>query len=56
MGHIQYFLQYRDQPVIFRDGANPGKRIGLFEFSTFYTFKDQDVHGREQRATEGSPP
>ena len=25
MGHIQYFLQYKDKPVTFRDGANPGK-------------------------------
>ncbi|KAF6728427.1 Angiotensin-converting enzyme [Oryzias melastigma] len=24
MGHIQYFLQYKDQPVGFRGGANPG--------------------------------
>ncbi|XP_063823933.1 angiotensin-converting enzyme-like isoform X1 [Ostrinia nubilalis] len=24
MGHIQYFLQYKDQPVIYREGANPG--------------------------------
>ncbi|NXX73935.1 ACE enzyme, partial [Urocolius indicus] len=24
MGHVQYFLQYMDQPVSFRDGANPG--------------------------------
>ncbi len=24
MGHIQYFLQYKDQPIAFRDGANPG--------------------------------
>ncbi|CAK8671725.1 unnamed protein product [Clavelina lepadiformis] len=24
MGHIQYFLQYKDQPVTFREGANPG--------------------------------
>ncbi|NXA93401.1 ACE enzyme, partial [Melanocharis versteri] len=24
MGHIQYFLQYKDQPISFRDGANPG--------------------------------
>uniref|UniRef100_A0A3P9JMD2 Angiotensin-converting enzyme n=1 Tax=Oryzias latipes TaxID=8090 RepID=A0A3P9JMD2_ORYLA len=23
MGHVQYFLQYKDQPVSFRDGANP---------------------------------
>ncbi|XP_077108784.1 angiotensin-converting enzyme isoform X2 [Ranitomeya variabilis] len=24
MGHVQYFLQYKDQPVTFREGANPG--------------------------------
>ncbi|OTF79966.1 hypothetical protein BLA29_003639 [Euroglyphus maynei] len=24
MGHIQYYLQYKDQPVAFREGANPG--------------------------------
>ncbi|NXQ63440.1 ACE enzyme, partial [Anthoscopus minutus] len=24
MGHVQYFLQYREQPISFRDGANPG--------------------------------
>uniref|UniRef100_A0A8C4QHG6 Angiotensin-converting enzyme n=1 Tax=Eptatretus burgeri TaxID=7764 RepID=A0A8C4QHG6_EPTBU len=24
MGHVEYFMQYKDQPVPFRDGANPG--------------------------------
>ena len=24
MGHIQYFMQYKDQPIEFREGANPG--------------------------------
>lgn len=24
MGHIQYYLQYKDQPVGYRRGANPG--------------------------------
>lgn len=24
MGHVQYYLQYKDQPVTFREGANPG--------------------------------
>lgn len=24
MGHIQYFILYKDQPLLFRDGANPG--------------------------------
>ena len=25
MGHIQYYLQYKDLPVLYRRGANPGK-------------------------------
>ncbi|CAH1242049.1 ACE [Branchiostoma lanceolatum] len=24
LGHIQYLLQYEDQPMLYRDGANPG--------------------------------
>uniref|UniRef100_F6S8L7 Angiotensin-converting enzyme n=1 Tax=Ornithorhynchus anatinus TaxID=9258 RepID=F6S8L7_ORNAN len=24
MGHVQYYLQYKEQPVVFREGANPG--------------------------------
>ncbi|KAM3961010.1 angiotensin-converting enzyme [Aphomia sociella] len=24
MGHVQYYLQYRNQPSVFREGANPG--------------------------------
>ncbi|ESO94198.1 hypothetical protein LOTGIDRAFT_161404 [Lottia gigantea] len=24
MGHIEYYLQYKDQHVVYRDGANPG--------------------------------
>eukprot|EP00057_Strongylocentrotus_purpuratus_P002482 XP_003724613.1 PREDICTED: angiotensin-converting enzyme isoform X4 [Strongylocentrotus purpuratus] len=24
MGHVEYYLQYKDQPVSYRDGANPG--------------------------------
>uniref|UniRef100_A0A8C9T065 Angiotensin-converting enzyme n=1 Tax=Scleropages formosus TaxID=113540 RepID=A0A8C9T065_SCLFO len=24
MGHVQYFLQYKEQPISFREGANPG--------------------------------
>jgi len=28
MGHVQYFMQYKDQPLAYRDGANPGKETG----------------------------
>lgn len=24
MGHVEYFLQYKNQPNIFKEGANPG--------------------------------
>ena len=24
MGHIQYYLQYKELPVLYRRGANPG--------------------------------
>lgn len=24
MGHIQYFIEYANQPIVFRHGANPG--------------------------------
>lgn len=24
MAHIQYYLQYADEPYLYRDGANPG--------------------------------
>lgn len=25
MAHIQYYLHYSDQPILFKEGANPGK-------------------------------
>ena len=31
MGHIEYFMQYKNQPTVYRDGANPG--ITSFERS-----------------------
>lgn len=24
MGHVEYYLQYKDQPNVFKEGANPG--------------------------------
>lgn len=24
LGHVYYYLQYKDQPSVYRDGANPG--------------------------------
>ena len=25
MGHIEYFMEYKDQPFVYREAANPGK-------------------------------
>lgn len=30
MGHIQYFMNYENQSVHFRDGANPGMYHGSY--------------------------
>lgn len=27
MGHIQYYLQYKDKPLLFKGGANPGRYL-----------------------------
>ena len=32
MGHIQYYLQYKDQPVEYREGANPGDSFLLWQW------------------------
>ena len=24
MGHIEYYMQYKHQPIVYREGANPG--------------------------------
>lgn len=26
MAHVQYYMQYNDQPFLYRDGANPGNQ------------------------------
>ena len=33
MGHIQYFMQYKDQPIAFRAGANPGNGKYLLQYN-----------------------
>jgi DNA-directed RNA polymerase beta subunit len=35
MGHIQYYLQYADKPLQFRNGANNGDAL-LVAFYTYY--------------------
>ena len=30
MGHIAYFMEYKDQPIAFRGGANPGNNYSFW--------------------------
>lgn len=49
MGHIEYFLQYRHQPQMFRDGANPGLFASSF-------FKSSLQHDRSHCFCDESHP
>lgn len=34
MAHLQYYLQYKDQPLLFRDEALPGKLKPRYKLET----------------------
>lgn len=36
MGHIQYYLQYRSLPAVFRSGANPGEVSKVIRGTNLY--------------------
>lgn len=36
MGHIQYDLQYKGQPIMYREGANPGNLVYKPTFQIHY--------------------
>lgn len=44
MGHIQYFLQYAHQPLVFREGANPGFHEVCHKCLCFMHIKLLDRH------------
>lgn len=35
MGHVEYYLQYDEQPLAFQEGANPGKIISLIIYDRY---------------------
>ena len=39
MGHIQYYKQYEELNLQYRDGANPGTWAKKTRFSIFFPFK-----------------
>lgn len=42
MGHIQYYIQYKNQPYALRSGANPGT-LRLQDFTAFVLDWNQKV-------------
>ena len=37
MGHVEYYLQYKDQPYVYREGANPGEESSLWMIISYLT-------------------
>ena len=59
MGHIQYDMNYKDQPVLFQDGANPGdlfriasSHILLFTFSASRSARLRNWNGSKEAPVE----
>ncbi|XP_072016666.1 angiotensin-converting enzyme-like [Amphiura filiformis] len=44
MGHIAYFMQYKDQPVIYRDGANNGFHEAVGDALALSVLTPQHLH------------
>lgn len=47
MGHVQYFLQYKDQPISFRDGANPGFHEAIGDVMALSVSTPKHLHSIE---------
>ncbi|XP_053309980.1 angiotensin-converting enzyme [Spea bombifrons] len=44
MGHVQYFLQYKDLPISFREGANPGFHEAIGDVLALSVSTPQHLH------------
>lgn len=44
MGHIEYYLQYKNQPLVFREGANPGTNRGYTGQHSLFTWRESHKH------------
>lgn len=43
MGHIQYFLQYKNQPVMYKEGANPGFHEAIGDTITLSAYSQEHL-------------
>ncbi|XP_021068150.1 angiotensin-converting enzyme [Mus pahari] len=54
MGHIQYFMQYKDLPVTFREGANPGFHEAIGDVLALSVSTPKHLYSLNLLSTEGS--
>lgn len=54
MGHIQYFMQYKDLPMAFREGANPGFHEAIGDVLALSVSTPKHLHSLNLLSSEGS--
>lgn len=54
MGHIQYFMQYKDLPMTFREGANPGFHEAIGDVLALSVSTPKHLYSLNLLSTEGS--
>ncbi|XP_023569948.1 angiotensin-converting enzyme isoform X1 [Octodon degus] len=54
MGHIQYFMQYKDLPLAFREGANPGFHEAIGDVLALSVSTPKHLHSLNLLSSEGS--
>uniref|UniRef100_A0A8C5KSE9 Angiotensin-converting enzyme n=1 Tax=Jaculus jaculus TaxID=51337 RepID=A0A8C5KSE9_JACJA len=54
MGHIQYFMQYKDLPMAFREGANPGFHEAIGDVLALSVLTPKHLHSIDLLSSEGS--
>ncbi|EGV96772.1 Angiotensin-converting enzyme [Cricetulus griseus] len=53
MGHIQYFMQYKDLPVTFQEGANPGFHEAIGDVLALSVSTPKHLHNLNLLSSEG---
>uniref|UniRef100_A0A673VUI6 Angiotensin-converting enzyme n=1 Tax=Suricata suricatta TaxID=37032 RepID=A0A673VUI6_SURSU len=53
MGHVQYFMQYKDLPVTFREGANPGFHEAIGDVLALSVSTPKHLHSINLLSSEG---
>ncbi|XP_021562285.1 angiotensin-converting enzyme-like, partial [Carlito syrichta] len=53
MGHVQYFMQYKDLPVALREGANPGFHEAIGDVLALSVSTPKHLHSLNLLSSEG---